>query len=45
MAPFLDEPIQEPVAEVLGNPLKKKPELVAPEPGTLLRFAYRFPLK
>ncbi|ETI21212.1 cytosolic Fe-S cluster assembly factor nbp35 [Cladophialophora carrionii CBS 160.54] len=32
MAPSFEAPLQEPVAEVLENPLKKKPELVAPEP-------------
>ncbi len=34
MAPSLEEPLYEAVADVLENPLKKKPELVAPEPGT-----------
>jgi hypothetical protein len=33
MAPSFEEPLQESVAEVLENPLKKKPDLVAPEPG------------
>lgn len=33
MAPYFEEPLSEPVAEALDSPLKKKPELVAPEPG------------
>ena len=38
MAPSLEEPLHEAVADAFENPLKKKPELVAPEPGTWLRF-------
>jgi hypothetical protein len=33
MAPSFEEPLQESVSEALDHPLKKKPELVAPEPG------------